>query len=102
MLDLAASGIRTIVWATGFRPDFSWLDVPAFDRKGRLVHDGGVVSSPGLYLMAMPFLRRRKSTLIDGAAADARDLSSHLAAWLDGRALGPSGEFNISAMRGAA
>jgi putative flavoprotein involved in K+ transport len=102
MLDLAASGIRTIVWATGFRPDFSWLDVPAFDRKGRLVHDGGVVSSPGLYLMAMPFLRRRKSTLIDGAAADARDLSSHLAAWLDGRALGPSGEFSISAMRGAA
>ena len=102
LMDLAASGIRTIVWATGFRPDYSWLDVPAFDRKGRLVHDGGVVSSPGLYLMGLPFLRRRKSTLIDGAGADARDLSSHLAAWLDGRALGPSGEFSISAMRGAA
>jgi putative flavoprotein involved in K+ transport len=50
-------------------------------------HDGGVVSSPGVYLMGAPFLRRRKSTLIDGAADDARDLSTHLAAYLDdGRA----------------
>jgi putative flavoprotein involved in K+ transport len=86
LLDLVASGIRTIVWATGFRPDYSWLDVPVFDRKGRLKHDGGVVSSPGLYLMGLPFLRRRKSSLIDGAGADARDLSSHLAGWLAGRA----------------
>ncbi len=55
------------------------------DRKGRIRHDGGVVASPGLYLMGMPFLRRRKSTLIDGAGDDARDLSRHLAAYLDGR-----------------
>ena len=82
-LDLRSGAIRTILWATGFRPDLSWLDVPVFDRKGRVRHDGGVTASPGLYLIGMPFLRRRKSTLIDGAAADATDLSRHLAHYLD-------------------
>ena len=43
-LDLARSGIRTIIWATGFRPDYSWLEVPVLDRKGRLRHDGGIVA----------------------------------------------------------
>lgn len=81
-LDLT-SEIRTVIWATGFRPDYSWLDVPVLDRKGRIRHDGGVVEAPGMYLMGLPFLRRRKSTLIDGAAADARDLSAHLAGYLD-------------------
>ncbi len=86
-LELDKAGIRTIIWATGFRPDYSWLDVPVFDRKGLVRHDGGVVTdAPGLYLMGMPFLRRRKSTLIDGAGDDARDLSAHLAAYLDGQA----------------
>jgi putative flavoprotein involved in K+ transport len=74
--------IRTIIWATGFRPDYSWLDVPVLDRKGRVRHDGGVVEAPGMYLMGMQFLRRRKSALIDGAGDDARDLSAHLAAYL--------------------
>jgi len=81
-LDLAKGDIRTIVWATGFSPDYSWLEVPVLDRKGRLRHDGGVVESPGLYVMGLPFLRRRKSTLIDGAGDDARDLSTHLASYL--------------------
>jgi putative flavoprotein involved in K+ transport len=84
-LDLKSGEIRSIIWATGFRPDYSWLDVPVLDRKGRIRHDGGVVDSPGLYLMGMQFLRRRKSALIDGAADDARDLSAHLASHLDGR-----------------
>ena len=76
--------IRTVIWATGFRPDYSWLDVPVLDRKGRLRHDGGVVDSPGMYVLGLPFLRRRKSSLIDGAGADAADLSEHLADYLDG------------------
>ncbi len=84
-IDLVRHGIRTILWATGFRPDLSWLHVPVFDRKGRIRHDGGVVEAPGVYLMGMPFLRRRKSSLIDGAADDARDLSAHLASFLDHR-----------------
>jgi putative flavoprotein involved in K+ transport len=86
VLDLPRLGIRTIVWATGFRPDFSWLEAPVFDHKGRILHDGGVVKAPGLYLMGMPFLRRRKSSLIDGAADDARDLCDHLVSYLGGLA----------------
>ncbi len=78
-LDLRSGQIRTILWATGYRPDYSWLDFPVLDRKGRIRHDGGVVHEvPGLYLMGMPFLRRRKSSLIDGAAADSADLLAHL------------------------
>jgi putative flavoprotein involved in K+ transport len=82
-LDLESREIATIVWATGYRPDLSWLDVPVLDRKGRVVHDGGVTACPGLYLIGMPFLRRRKSSLIDGAAADAAELTNHLAGHLD-------------------
>ncbi len=81
-LDLSAGKIRTIVWATGYRPDYSWLQVPVLDRKGQIRHDGGVTEHPGMYLMGMQFLRRRKSALIDGAGDDARDLSDHLASYL--------------------
>jgi putative flavoprotein involved in K+ transport len=87
-LDLASGAVRTIIWATGYRPDYSWLDVPVTDRKGRLRHDGGVVDAPGMYALGLPFMRRRKSSLIDGAAADAKDLSVHLAAYLDRDAAG--------------
>ena len=82
-MDLVKSGIKTIVWASGYRPDYSWLELPVLDRKGYVSHDGGIVSAPGVYLMGMQFLRRRKSALIDGAGDDARDLSAHLAAYLD-------------------
>ena len=82
LMNLASGGIRTVIWATGFRPDYSWLQVPVLDHKGRIRHDGGVVDAPGMYLMGIPFLRRRKSSLIDGAADDARDLSAHLASYL--------------------
>ena len=80
---LGRGGIESVVWAIGFRPDLSFLQVPVFDRKGRAVHDGGVTGAPGLYVMGLPFLRRRKSTLIDGAGADARDLADHLVGHLD-------------------
>jgi putative flavoprotein involved in K+ transport len=86
-MDLTSGEIKTIVWATGYHPDYSWLDVPVLDRKGRIRHDGGIVEdAPGMYLMGLQFLRRRKSALIDGAGDDARDLSAHLATYLDGSA----------------
>jgi putative flavoprotein involved in K+ transport len=78
-MDFMRGEIKTIVWATGYRPDYSWLELPVFDRKGMVRHLGGVVDFPGAYLMGAPFLRRRKSALIDGAGNDARDLSNHLA-----------------------
>jgi putative flavoprotein involved in K+ transport len=83
LADFARARIKTVIWATGFRPDYSWLNVPVLDRKGQIRHDGGIVAeSPGLYLLGMPFLRRRKSSLIDGVGDDARDLSAHLAGYV--------------------
>lgn len=84
LLDLRHGEIKTIIWATGYRPDYSWLDVPVLDHKGQVRHDGGVTAAPGMYVIGMPFLRRRKSTLIDGVGDDARQLSAHLAAHLAG------------------
>jgi putative flavoprotein involved in K+ transport len=85
-LDLRSGEVATVVWATGYRPEHGWLDLPVFDRKGRLRHDGGVLPLPGLYAIGLPFMRRRKSTLIDGAGADARELADHLAGHLAGPA----------------
>jgi putative flavoprotein involved in K+ transport len=79
-LDLRSGEIRSIVWATGFRPDYRWLEVPVLNRKGELRHDGGVVvEAPGMYAIGLPVLRRRKSTFIIGAEDDARDIVGHLA-----------------------
>jgi putative flavoprotein involved in K+ transport len=82
-LDLAREKVGTIVWATGYRPDYSWLDVPVLDYKGRLSHDGGVVTkSPGLYVMGTSLLRRRRSTYIGGARQDSEELAEDLAGYL--------------------
>jgi putative flavoprotein involved in K+ transport len=78
-LDLRRGEIATVVWATGYRPDYGWLDVPVVDAKGHLRHDGGVVDSPGLYALGLPVLRRRKSSFIYGIEDDAREVIDHLA-----------------------
>jgi putative flavoprotein involved in K+ transport len=74
----------TVVWATGYRPSYPWLDQAAFDRRGRVAHDGGVSPVPGLYVLGLPFLRRRRSNLIAGAGQDAAELLPHLLAYLHG------------------
>ncbi|MCG8413185.1 MAG: NAD(P)-binding domain-containing protein [Pseudomonadales bacterium] len=81
-LNLSEQGIKTIIWATGFDPDYSWLKLPVLDHRGRLQHDGGVVAAPGVYAMGLPFMRKRKSSFIDGAADDARFLVKHLSSFL--------------------
>jgi putative flavoprotein involved in K+ transport len=83
-LDLRGGGIRSIVWATGFHPDYRWLHVPVLDEKGQLIHDGGVVEAPGMYALGLPVLRRRKSTFIHGIEDDARDVIDHLGGYLAG------------------
>jgi putative flavoprotein involved in K+ transport len=86
-LDLGSGEIASVVWATGYRPDYSWLDVPVVDSKGHLEHDGGVVTkSPGLFALGLPVLRRRKSTFIYGIEDDARDVIGDLAKYLAGLA----------------
>jgi putative flavoprotein involved in K+ transport len=77
-LSLRSGEIRSIVWATGIGPDFSWVDVPVFDYRGRLLHEGGVTRWPGLYVLGLPMLRRRRSSYIDGARYDVADLAGHL------------------------
>jgi len=84
-IDLRSGEIRTVVWATGFRPDYRWLDVPVLDAKGHLRHDGGVVERPGLYALGLPVLRRRKSTFIYGIEDDAREVTDELGEYLAGR-----------------
>jgi putative flavoprotein involved in K+ transport len=87
-LDLAAGDIQTVLWATGYRSDYSWLDIPVLDRKGEIKHDGGVVTdSPGLYRIGLNFLRRRKSSFIHGAEDDAIDITYHLASHLSSRSI---------------
>jgi putative flavoprotein involved in K+ transport len=83
-LDLGSGEIRTVLWATGFRPDYRWLELPVLDAKGALRHDGGVVSdSAGLYALGLPVMRRRKSTFIHGIEPDAREIIAELVSRLD-------------------
>lgn len=85
-VDLAADGYETVVWATGYRADLSWLHLPVLDRKGELRHDGGIVrDAPGLYRLGGNFLRRRKSSFIHGAEDDACDLAEDLLAHLEAK-----------------
>jgi putative flavoprotein involved in K+ transport len=85
-LDLTSGEIATVLWATGFRPDHTWLDIPVHDRAGRIRHDGGVVTGvPGLYILGLPVLRTRASTYIHGAVADSDALASHLRSFLGSR-----------------
>jgi putative flavoprotein involved in K+ transport len=81
--DLGAEGIRTVLWATGYRRDYSWLKVPVLDVAGEICHDGGITPSPGLYVLGLNFLRRRRSHFIDGVGFDAaelaQDIQCHLA-----------------------
>jgi putative flavoprotein involved in K+ transport len=82
---LTLDSVSTVLWATGYRPDYSWLDLPVVDAGGAIDHDGGIVhGAPGLYLMGLPVMRTRKSTYIDGVGDDARDLALDMAHALDG------------------
>ena len=81
-LGLREEGFETVLFATGYRPDYSWLDIPVLDRKGMIRHDEGVVTVPGLYVIGLPFLRRRKSSFIHGTEDDARYITGHLESFL--------------------
>ena len=83
--ELSLAPFGTVIWATGYRPSFSWLDPAAFDHRHRPVHDGGISTIDGLYFLGLPFMRRRKSSFIDGVGPDATELLPHLRAHLDRR-----------------
>jgi len=77
-LHLRDAGIRTVLWATGYRRAYPWLRVPVLDERGEIRHDGGVTPQDGLYVLGLNFLRRRKSSFIDGVGADARAIATHI------------------------
>jgi len=78
-LDLAAAGMNSIIWATGFAFDFSWVDADTFDAKGAPVHTQGVSNEPGLFFLGLPWLTRRGSAFIWGVWHDADGLSARIA-----------------------
>jgi putative flavoprotein involved in K+ transport len=72
--------VANVIWCTGFRPDYSWIDLPIFDKYGYPVHRRGVISShPGLYFMGLPFQRTLSSPLIFGMGKDAGYIADHIA-----------------------
>jgi putative flavoprotein involved in K+ transport len=79
-LDLAQAGITTVIWATGFKQDFSWLDVDTFGPTGKPLHDRGVATAPGVYFIGLPWLSMRGSAFIWGVWVDAQYLAQHIAA----------------------
>ncbi|WP_420860976.1 flavin-containing monooxygenase [Algirhabdus cladophorae] len=79
-LDLTAKDIKTIIWATGFTQDFSWLQVDAFDAAGKPQHQAGVSKVPGIYFLGLPWLSMRGSSFIWGVWVDAKNLAAHIAA----------------------
>jgi len=78
-LDLAAEGITSIVWATGYATDFSWLQVDAFDEQGKPRHQRGISAEPGIYFLGLPWLSRRGSTFIWGVWHDAKYIADQIA-----------------------
>ncbi len=84
-IDLRAQGIRTVIWATGFRRRYPWLKVPILDARGEIRQEGGITPARGLYVLGLQFLRRRNSNFIDGVGADAMELAEHIEAGLQRR-----------------
>ena len=78
-LDLAEAGITSIIWATGYAVDYSWLKVGAFDEKGRPKHQRGVSVEPGIYFLGLPWQSRRGSSFIWGVWHDAQYLADRIA-----------------------
>ena len=78
-VNLAEAGITTIVWATGFAVDYSWLKVDAVDEAGKPKHQRGISAEPGVYFLGLPWQSRRASSFIWGVWHDAKFLADHIA-----------------------
>ena len=78
-LDLAEAGVTSIIWATGYAVDYSWLQVDTFDEKGKPRHQRGVSNEPGIYFVGLPWLSRRGSSFIWGVWHDAKHVAGHIA-----------------------
>jgi putative flavoprotein involved in K+ transport len=75
-LDMEQNNITSIIWATGFKPDFSWIKLPVLDDRGKAIHSNGITSIKGLYFNGLPWLRNLKSSLILGVEDDAQAITN--------------------------
>ena len=81
--------VDAVIWATGYRPDFSWIDLPIFDENGRLRHRRGVTDIPGLYFLGLTWQWTRGSALIGWVKDDAKFLGERIAALQEARTRAP-------------
>ena len=81
-LDLHASGISAVIWATGYGVDFGWIDIPVLDARGEPIHRGGITAIPGLYFLALQWLSKMSSSFLSGVGDDAAVLADHIGARL--------------------
>jgi putative flavoprotein involved in K+ transport len=79
-LDLAAEGISSIIWATGYGVDFGWIDIPVLDARGEAVHRNGISAVPGLYFLGLQWLSKMNSSFLSGVGDDAVVLADHILA----------------------
>ena len=77
-LDLKSAGINNIIWATGYRRDYPWLNLNVFDAQGEIKHQGGITADPGLVLIGMRRQIRYNSNFIEGVGKDAELLADHI------------------------
>ena len=77
-LDFEAANVRTVIWATGFRFDFGWVEPAILDEYGYPVHDRGVTDTPGLYFLGLPWLHTGSSSLLFGVGGDAEYVTDHI------------------------
>lgn len=78
-LDLAAAGVNTVIWATGYHVDFSWVDIPVLDEWGYPKNRRGVTEWPGLYAVGLRWLHSEPSSVLAGVGADAEHVVAHMA-----------------------
>ncbi len=90
-LDLDRAGVRSVIWATGYRLDFGWVDLPVLDAWGYPRHHRGVTTHPGLYAIGLPWLHSEPSSVFAGVGADAAHIVEHLARHRRVSATGPEG-----------
>jgi hypothetical protein len=79
--DLSKAGINTIIWATGFDRDYSWIDLPILDEWGYPIQERGVTQYPGLYFLGLHWLHTLKSGLFLGVGEDAKHIAEHMKAY---------------------
>jgi len=79
--DATKLDVRSVIWATGFRLDHSWIDVPVFDADGRVAHERGVTGSPGLYFLGLLWQHTRGSALLGWVKDDAEYIARQIGAF---------------------